>query len=103
MAQERMAPRFLGKTNKQGVPVFAIIFTNLFGFLSLMNLSTGGGKAYSYIINLSGVSAFLVWGSISVRNVPVRGAFEINTDFVHQHLVHTHSLPTSLESTGALP
>jgi amino acid permease len=103
MAQERMAPRFLGKTNKRGVPVYAIVFTNLFGFLSLMNLSTGGGKAYSYIINLSGVSTFLVWGSISVRDACVEVYIVTNTDFLHQHLVHTHTLPTSVESTRALP
>lgn len=56
MAQEDMAPRFLGKTNSRGVPAYAIIFTNLFGVLSIMNVSTGGGKAYSPIVNLSDVS-----------------------------------------------
>jgi amino acid transporter len=75
MAQEKMAPRFLGKTNARGVPYPAIIFTNLFGFLSLMNLSTGGGKAYSYIINLSGVSTFLVWASISFTHIRFRNAW----------------------------
>jgi amino acid transporter len=75
MAQERMAPRFLGKTNSRGVPYPAIIFTNLFGFLSLMNLSTGGGKAYGYIINLSGVSTFIVWGAISFTHIRFRKAW----------------------------
>lgn len=75
MAQEQMAPRFLGKTNSRGVPYPAIIFTNLFGFLSLMNLSTGGGKAYGYIINLSGVSTFLVWGAISFTHIRFRKAW----------------------------
>jgi amino acid transporter len=75
MAQEKMAPKFLGKTNARGVPYPAIIFTNLFGFLSLMNLSTGGGKAYGYIINLSGVSTFLVWGAISFTHIRFRKAW----------------------------
>jgi yeast amino acid transporter len=65
MAQDRKAPKFLGYTNTRGVPVFAILFTNLFGALSMMNVSTGASKAYSYIVNLSGVSTFLVWGAIS--------------------------------------
>jgi amino acid transporter len=69
MAQDGKAPRFLGDTNKYGTPVSAIIFTNLFGFLSLMNISTGAGKAYEYIVNLSGVSTFLVWGSISFIHI----------------------------------
>jgi yeast amino acid transporter len=88
MAQEKMAPKFLGYTNSRGVPgmfasssavgvlltisVYAMIFTNLFGALSMMNVSTGGGKAYSYIINLSGVSAFIVWGAISFTHIRFR-------------------------------
>lgn len=54
MAQGGQAPRFLGWTSKRGVPVFAIILTNLFGALSMMNVSTGAAKAYGYIVNLSG-------------------------------------------------
>lgn len=61
MAQDGKAPRFLGKANSRGVPVYAIIFTNAFGALSMMNVSTGASKAYNYIVNLSGVSTFLVW------------------------------------------
>ncbi|KAF2031603.1 hypothetical protein EK21DRAFT_99554 [Setomelanomma holmii] len=75
MAQEKMAPKFLGKTNARGVPYPAIIFTNLFGFLSWMNLSTRGGKAYGYIVNLSGVSTFLVWGAISFTHTRFRNAW----------------------------
>lgn len=75
MAQDGKAPRILGKTNKRGVPVNAIIFTNLFGALSLMNISTGAAKAYGYIVNLSGVSTFLVWGSISFIHIRFRLAW----------------------------
>lgn len=75
MAQERKAPKFLGYTDPRGVPVFAIVFTNLFGALSMMNISTGAGKAYSYIVNLSGVSTFLVWGAISFTHIRFRSAW----------------------------
>ena len=75
MAQERKAPRFLGYTNGRGVPVSAIVFTNLFGALSMMNVSTGAGAAYTYIVNLSGVSTFLVWGSISFIHLRFRSAW----------------------------
>lgn len=64
MGKERMAPKVLGYVNKRGVPVWAVLATNLFGCLSLMNLSTGAAAAYSYIVNLSGVSTFLVWAGI---------------------------------------
>ncbi|KAL2312167.1 hypothetical protein POMI540_4350 [Schizosaccharomyces pombe] len=76
MAQDGKAPKFLGKTDRRGVPVYAIIFTNLFGALSMMNVSTGAGKAYTYIVNLSGVSTFLVWGSISFIHIRFRMAWK---------------------------
>jgi len=76
MAQDGKAPRFLGYTDKRGVPVYAIVFTNLCGALSMMNVSTGASKAYSYIVNLSGVSTFLVWGAISFIHIRFRSAWK---------------------------
>ncbi|KAG9237823.1 AAT family amino acid transporter [Amylocarpus encephaloides] len=75
MAQEQKAPRFLGYTDKRGVPIPAIVFTNLFGALAMMNVSTGASAAYSYIVNLSGVSTFLVWASISFIHIRFRTAW----------------------------
>jgi amino acid transporter len=76
MAQDGKAPRFLGWTDRRGVPIPAIVFTNACGALSMMNVSTGAGKAYSYIVNLSGVSTFLVWGSISFTHIRFRSAWK---------------------------
>lgn len=76
MAQQRMAPSFLGWTDKRGVPIPAITVANAFGALSMMNVSTGASEAYSYIVNLSGVSTFLVWGSISLTHIRFRQAWK---------------------------
>ncbi|KAK7741814.1 General amino acid permease [Cytospora paraplurivora] len=76
MGQDGKAPRVLGRTNSRGVPVPAIILTNLCGALSMMNVSTGAGAAYTYIVNLSGVSTFLVWGSISFIHIRFRSAWK---------------------------
>lgn len=76
MGQDRKAPRILGWTNSRGVPIPAIVFTNLCGALSMMNVSTGAGAAYTYIVNLSGVSTFLVWGSISFIHIRFRTAWK---------------------------
>ncbi|KAK8101032.1 amino acid permease [Apiospora kogelbergensis] len=83
MAQDGKAPKILGKTNKRGVPWAAIVFTNASGALSLMNISTGAGEAYQYIVNLSGVSAFLVWGSISFIHIRFRKAWQLQGYHVH--------------------
>lgn len=76
MAQNQKAPAFLGWTDKRGVPIPAIVFTNLFGAVSMMNVSTGAAEAYTYIVNLSGVSTFLVWASISWTHIRFRQAWK---------------------------
>ncbi|VVT45222.1 uncharacterized protein SAPINGB_P000678 [Magnusiomyces paraingens] len=75
MAKDKTAPKFLAYTNKRGVPVYAIIFTNLFGAISVMNVTQGAATAFSYIVNLSGVATFLVWGSISFVHIRFRQAW----------------------------
>ncbi|KAF7544001.1 hypothetical protein G7Z17_g10285 [Cylindrodendrum hubeiense] len=75
MAQSGKAPKVLGWTNSRGVPVWAILLTNAVGAISMMNVSTGASKAYSYIVNLSGVSAFIVWGGISLIHIRFRRAW----------------------------
>jgi amino acid transporter len=75
MAQDGTAPRWLGWTNSRGVPVYSIIFTNAFGAICLLNLSDGAAKAYGYIISLSGVSTFIVWGAISFIHIRFRMAW----------------------------
>jgi len=77
MAQSGKAPRILGWTNARGVPVAAVLLTNAVGALSMMNVSTGASKAYNYIVNLSGVSTFLVWGSISFIHIRFRRAWHV--------------------------
>ncbi|KAI6778073.1 general amino acid permease AGP3 [Emericellopsis cladophorae] len=72
MAQSGKAPSILGWVNKRGVPVWAILLTNAVGSISMMNVSTGAAKAYGYIVNLSGISTFLVWGSISFIHIRFR-------------------------------
>lgn len=77
MAQDRMAPKFLGWTSKRGVPIPAILLANACGALSMMNISTGAAEAYEYIVNLSGVSTFLVWASISFIHIRFRSAYKL--------------------------
>ncbi|KAI1197422.1 amino acid permease-like protein [Nemania serpens] len=77
MAQDAKAPKFLGWTDRRGVPIPAIIFSNVFGALSLLNISAGASNAYTYIVNLSGVSTFLVWGSISFIHIRFRQAWQL--------------------------
>lgn len=77
LANEGSAPRFLNKINNKGVPYNAVILFNLFGLISLMNVKTGAAKAYQYIVNLSGVAVFIVWGSVNVYHMRFRKAMKL--------------------------
>lgn len=77
MAKDHKAFKFLGYTNKRGVPVFAVILINAVGAISMMNVSTGASKAYDYIVNLSGVSTFIVWASIAFMHFRFRRAMKV--------------------------
>lgn len=77
LANEGLAPKFLSWTDRRGVPIPAVTVFNALGLISLMNVSVGAKNAYSYIINLSGVGVFIVWGIVSYTHLRVRKAWLI--------------------------
>lgn len=77
LANEGSAPKFLNKVNKRGVPYYAVTLFNAFGLISLMNVSTGAANAYQYIVNLSGVAVFIVWGAVNAYHIRFRQAWKL--------------------------
>lgn len=77
LAKEGAAPKLLSWVDKRGVPYTAVILMNSFGLLSLMNVSTGAAKAYGYIVSLSGVGVFIVWGSVCFMHMRFRRAWTL--------------------------
>lgn len=70
------APKIFGWTTRKGkVPVPALIFSNLVALISLLSISAGSGQVFAYIINLSGVSTFLVFASICLCHIRFRNAW----------------------------
>lgn len=59
LAQEGQAPKIFAWTNKNGVPVVSLAVMNLIGFLSLLNLSSGAGVVYTWIISITGLATFI--------------------------------------------
>ena len=73
LGQTGRAPKFLGITNKRGVPWVAILFCNLSACICFINQGSGGiGLAYAYLINLSGVATFMVWAVINFTHIQFR-------------------------------
>jgi amino acid transporter len=54
MARNGKAPKFLGRTNKAGVPWVALLFSNAFGCIAFIAVAKDGGTVYNALITLSG-------------------------------------------------
>jgi lysine-specific permease len=75
LAREGKAPRFLGKLNKNGVPVNALIATTLVGTLAFLASLFGDGTVYVWLLNASGMSGFIAWLGIAICHYRFRKAF----------------------------
>ncbi|UPK94841.1 hypothetical protein LCI18_005776 [Fusarium solani-melongenae] len=76
LAVEGLAPKIFAWTNSRGVPAYSLVLMNLIGFLSLLNLSSGAGVVYTWIISMTGVATFITWGLISLNHIRFRMALK---------------------------
>ena len=63
------APAVFKRTNKSGVPVFALGFSALFGCLAFMNVSDDSKKVFGYFVNLTTIFGLLTWISILITHI----------------------------------
>ncbi len=75
LARQGKAPKFLGKLNKKGVPVNALLATTLVGTLAFLASFFGDGTVYVWLLNASGMSGFIAWLGIAVCHYRFRKAF----------------------------
>lgn len=54
MSRNGKAPKFIGRTNRAGVPWVGLIFTNVFACIVFLEQSASAGTVYSALITLSG-------------------------------------------------
>lgn len=52
LACEGKAPAFLAKTDKRGVPIYALGVSSLFGLLAYMNVAEDSTTVFGYFVNL---------------------------------------------------
>ncbi|KAL6359820.1 hypothetical protein LRP88_07244 [Fusarium phalaenopsidis] len=70
LAVEGLAPKIFAWTNSRGVPAYSLVLMNLIGFLSLLNLSSGAGVVYTWIISMTGVATFITCPNIPIDVLP---------------------------------
>ncbi|KDR69445.1 hypothetical protein GALMADRAFT_1352458 [Galerina marginata CBS 339.88] len=76
LARAGNAPRLFGWVNSHGVPIPALLMSLVFSFLTFLTTIWGEGIAFSWLVNISGISALLVWTSIGLISLRFRQAYE---------------------------
>ncbi|MEX6698726.1 amino acid permease [Peribacillus frigoritolerans] len=75
LARDGKAPKFLGKLDKRGVPVYALIVTSLVGCVAFLASFFGDGVVYIWLLNASGMAGFVTWVGIAIAHYRFRKAY----------------------------
>lgn len=74
MAQNGMAPKLFLRLTKNGIPIYALIFTCLVASLSFLT-SVLGPQVYNYLLAASGLSGYIAWLGVALSHFRFRRAF----------------------------
>lgn len=102
LADSGLAPRFLAKTGYRGVPIYAAIVSNAVGLLALINVASGAGKVFNYMIELSGAATFIAWACIGITHIRFRRAWKLQGHTVDELPFHAFLYPWGAYFISAL-
>ncbi|KAI4187642.1 MAG: hypothetical protein L6R41_002667 [Letrouitia leprolyta] len=71
-----MGPKFLTYIDKKGRPVWCVVIQIAFGLLAFIGESSDSGTVFTWLLSLSGLSYFFVWGSICLSHVRFRAGWK---------------------------
>ena len=77
LAQDGMAPRWLAKIDSKGRPLVCVAIQLAFGLLAFVQEAKHGQTAFTWLLALSGLSYFFVWGSICFAHIRFRHAWKV--------------------------
>ncbi|KAH7133158.1 amino acid permease/ SLC12A domain-containing protein [Dactylonectria estremocensis] len=69
LASNGQAPAIFKRTDKRGVPIYALGFSAIFGCLAFMNVADDSKKVFGYFVNLTTIFGLLTWISILVTHI----------------------------------
>ena len=76
LAMNGMGPNFLKYIDKRGRPLWCVLIQIAFGLLAFVNEATTGATVFDWLLSLSGLSYFFVWGSICLSHIRFRHAWK---------------------------
>jgi len=73
-----MGPKLFAYVDRKGRPLVVTLLQLLFGCLAFINLDqNGGGNIFNWLLALSGLSSFFIFGSIAVAHIRFRSAWKL--------------------------
>ncbi|MDO4917234.1 MAG: amino acid permease [Rothia sp. (in: high G+C Gram-positive bacteria)] len=75
MALEGKAPKIFARVSSRGVPMPALILTAAVGLFGFLTAIMGQGGAYTWLVNISGLSGFIAWVGIGLCHYRFRRAY----------------------------
>ena len=79
LAAQGMGPKFLAYVDKRGRPLWCVILQLVFGLLAFANEAKDSGPTFFYwLLALSGLANFFIWGSICICHIRFRKAWRYN-------------------------
>ncbi|KAJ5964821.1 Amino acid/polyamine transporter I [Penicillium vulpinum] len=69
LAREGKAPKIFARTDRRGVPVFALAISSVIALLGYMNVSSDSKTVFKYFVNLVTIFGLLTWISILVTHI----------------------------------
>jgi len=107
MAIDKQLPKAFAKTNRWGVPYFAVITSWLFGPLAYLSLGTGGAaQAFSWLLNLVSIHFFLSRFMIALRTHALLVYFSVHRRWSSRlgySLIRLHPIPQGLQGSRSRP
>lgn len=76
LAQNGMAPKILAYVDRHGRPLPCVALQLAFGLLAYINEASVGTDFFSWLLSLSGLSYFFVWGSICFSHIRFRAGWK---------------------------
>ncbi|KAG6364902.1 hypothetical protein INS49_006506 [Diaporthe citri] len=76
MAEQGMAPKFLSYVDKSGRPIWCIVVQLCFGLLAFIGEASSQSTIFTWLLSLSGLSYFFVWGTICATHIRFRKAWK---------------------------
>ena len=69
LASEGYAPRIFKRTDRRGVPIYALGLSAIIAFIAFLNVADDSRKVFIYFVNLVTIFGLLTWISILVAHI----------------------------------